>query len=229
MEANSQPTYPPPRISRRSGSRSSRRIVSEVHTAASATPGRSGTAGVVPVLITTSRPRTRRTPPSRVRISTVRGPTKRAVPRMKSMPDSANIFSWADTIPPTTDSLCRRRASREIAAVPSSSTPILAAFRATSRVRADPTSALVGMQATLMQVPPILSRSTMTTGQPALARSIARDFPALPPPTTRSCTSSTSWSTTTASLFRPGPPVGLERRHVGRSERRRRTTAEACV
>jgi len=80
MEANSQPTYPPPRISRRSGSRSSRRIVSEVHTAASATPGRSGTAGVVPVLITTSRPRTRRTPPSRVRISTVRGPTKRAVP-----------------------------------------------------------------------------------------------------------------------------------------------------
>ena len=60
------------------------------------------------------------------------------------------------------------------------------------RARADSTSALVGMQATLMQLPPILSRSTMATDQPASARSIARDLPALPPPTTRSRTSSMS-------------------------------------
>ena len=53
---------------------------------------------------------------------------------------------------------------------------------------------LVGMQATLMQVPPTLSRSTMTTLSPALARSIARDLPALPPPTTRRSTSSTGTS-----------------------------------
>ena len=46
------------------------------------------------------------------------------------------------------------------------------------------------MQATLMQVPPTLSRSTMTTLSPALARSIARDLPALPPPTTSRSTSS---------------------------------------
>ena len=46
------------------------------------------------------------------------------------------------------------------------------------------------MQATLMQVPPTLSRSTMTTLSPALARSIARDLPAFPPPTTRRSTSS---------------------------------------
>ena len=111
---------------------------------------------------------------------------------MKSIPDSANILSWADTIPPTTVSLWPRRASREIAGWASSSTPIAAARRAVSRDRADPTSALVGMQATLMQVPPILSRFTMATDQPALARSIAKDLPALPPPTTRSQTSSVS-------------------------------------
>ena len=53
---------------------------------------------------------------------------------------------------------------------------------------------LVGMQATLMQVPPTLSRSTMTTLSPALARSMARDLPALPPPTTSRSTSSTGTS-----------------------------------
>ena len=50
------------------------------------------------------------------------------------------------------------------------------------------------MQATLMQVPPTLSRSTMMTLSPALARSIARDLPAFPPPTTSRSTSSTGTS-----------------------------------
>jgi hypothetical protein len=72
------------------------------------------------------------------------------------------------------------------------STPIRAAWRAARRVRAEPTSAFVGMQATLMQVPPILSRSTMRTFQPAFARSIASDLPALPPPITNRSTSSSS-------------------------------------
>jgi hypothetical protein len=60
IEANSQPTYLPPRMSNRDGSRSSFKIVSEVHGLDSVMPGRSGIAGVVPVLITRSVPRSNR-------------------------------------------------------------------------------------------------------------------------------------------------------------------------
>ena len=80
-------------------------MVSEFHTSAWAMPGTSGVAGVVPVLITTSRPRRVRVPPLFRTTRTVRSPVNRAVPMRKSMPESANIFSWAATIPPTTDSL----------------------------------------------------------------------------------------------------------------------------
>jgi hypothetical protein len=63
-----------------------------------------------------------------------------------------------------------------------------------SIVRALATIAFVGMHTTFMQVPPILSRSTMATFQPALARSIAGDFPA-------------------------GSDVGPVRRGIGRGQR----------
>ena len=69
-------------------------------------------------------------------------------------------------------------------------TPKASSLRASARRRAEFTRAFVGMQATLMQVPPTKRRSTIATRQPAFARSIASDLPALPPPTTSRSTSS---------------------------------------
>ena len=62
--------------------------------------------------------------------------------------------------------------------------PKASSVRASLRRRAELTNDFVGIHATLMQVPPTKRRSTMATFQPAFARSIARDLPALPPPTT---------------------------------------------
>ena len=91
IEANSQPTYPPPRTISRCGNRSNCKIVSDVQTLDSEMPARSGMAGAVPVLITILA-RSNRMGSLRVSTSTVRGAMKRAVPKMKSMPESANIF-----------------------------------------------------------------------------------------------------------------------------------------
>ena len=103
---------------------------------------------------------------------------------MKSRPGAANIFSCAPTIAPTMPSLWARSLARSTCAPSVPTMPNASSVRASLRRRAELTSDFVGMHATLMQVPPTKRRSTMATFQPAFARSIARDFPALPPPTT---------------------------------------------
>lgn len=176
---------------RRSGMRSRRMIVSLFRGSTSASPGTEGRWGTVPVLITTSAPRTTRRPPSFRSISTVRSATKRAVPRTRSIPLSRNWWWLRFTMSATTPSLWERSMSRSTSTLPRlRPSDCAVAARRTSRELV--TRDLVGMHATLMHVPPIMPRSTMTTLRPARARSMARVFPALPPPTTNRSTSSTT-------------------------------------
>ena len=93
-------------------------------------------------------------------------------------------------MPPTTPSLCARKAFRLIFAPSVPSTPNVASLRVSAIRRAEATNDLVGMHATLMHVPPTYWRSTMATSQPFLACAMAKDFPALPPPTTSKSTCS---------------------------------------
>ena len=141
----------------------------------------------------TRSPRIVRSPPSSRATVTVRSPVKRASPRMKSRPGAANIFSCAPTMAPTMPSLWARSLPRSTRAPCVPTTPKASSVRASLRRRAEFTSDFVGMHATLMHVPPTNWRSTMATFQPAFARSIARDFPALPPPTTSRSTVSISF------------------------------------
>ena len=112
---------------------------------------------------------------------------------MKSRPGAANIFSCAPTMAPTMPSLWARSLARSTRAPSVPTIPNASSERASLRRRAELTSDFVGIHATLMQVPPTNWRSTMATFQPAFARSIARDFPALPPPTTSRSTFSISF------------------------------------
>lgn len=108
---------------------------------------------------------------------------KRAVPIRSVIPERSKFVWLRPTISATT---ARFRSRTPIGSAPSNASrmPNSAARRASSATLADLTSVLVGMQATLMQVPPIIPFSTMTTGWPADAIFAARVLPPFPPPTT---------------------------------------------
>ena len=96
-----------------------------------------------------------------------------------------NIVRWALTMPPTTRRL-RSTTPERSAGADVSLTPKSLARPAISTSLALATMVLVGMHATLMQVPPIWPFSIRATRCPALASAMASDFPPFPPPSTTS-------------------------------------------
>ena len=176
---SSTPMNPPPRIRRWSGSEFSSSAVSLVSGLASSRPETEGIPGFAPRLMNSFSPKSRRGgPPSAGHRSTVRGATNRASPRMKRSPsDPCRLLQLRSTIPDTTARLWASTPARSVFQSPTW-TPNWAARDVRSA-----TLAFVGMQPTLMHVPPIMPRSISATRWPARARSEARVLPAFPPPT----------------------------------------------
>ncbi len=183
IEANSHPMMPPPTMIMLSGSSSISRAVVEVRTAGCSGSMPARRAGSEPVAITIVGADSSCTP-SPVSTATRSGAVSQPSPRTTVTPRCAH----APSTPPRIFAampMARSRIAGQSTPTSPSAMPQSAASRSRATSSDEASSALVGMQPRLTQVPPSRSRSTRMTLAPSWAARSAATSPAGPPPSTR--------------------------------------------
>ena len=145
--AISQPTTPPPTISSRPGTSFALVASRGVHGSISRRPGIGGTAASEPVQTATAcRAVSRVSVPSAAVTTTVRSPSSRPAPRIRSMPAWCTHVTWPES------SQCEVNVSRRARVAATSCSPVTAwaapsTARASASTSVPRSSALLGMQA----------------------------------------------------------------------------------